>query len=109
MTPAYLEYAHDKNPYGIKAISKISKEVGDEMFEGEDGCRERILECRRLAKLLDKDSRGDNKEVNRACSDANALCDHIRGIFRVSGRLDFYKILQFLWSNGVQELLRHSP
>ncbi|KAF8542295.1 Alpha/Beta hydrolase protein [Trichophaea hybrida] len=85
MTPAYMDYAYS-NPYGIQAIDIATRDRGLQMHEASGGCKDLVNICRDLIQQFDPLDLGLNATVNKACSEANALCDDIRGLYTSGGR-----------------------
>jgi hypothetical protein len=71
---AFYPHIAYNNTYGIEAISKHEYEKSTTAFRKPGGCLDRSFECRRLARELDPENRGDSVEVNEACGVADLVC-----------------------------------
>ena len=71
--PYYAIYGNN-NPYNITAISHSATNRAIHNFFKPGGCRDRILECRRLRSAEDPYDSGDNLLVNLICRDADDYC-----------------------------------
>ena len=68
--PAYPQMAFN-NTYGLKAINETEYKAALDSFPA---CQKSVMACRTLADAKDPLSRGNNADVNKACSDAFKLC-----------------------------------
>ncbi|KAL4890087.1 Alpha/Beta hydrolase protein [Aspergillus ambiguus] len=94
-SPKYPEIAYN-NTYGIQTINKTVYENAMKAWSKPGGCKDQILECRRLAAEGDPQMFGNNATVNRACSKADQYCSNqVEGPYtQFSGR-GYYDIAHF--------------
>lgn len=94
-SPYYPEMAYN-NTYGIKTINQTEYEKAKHAWSKPDGCKDRILECRRQAAEGDPDMTGGNATVNKVCRSASDFCsDEVEGPYiNTSGR-GYYDISHF--------------
>ncbi|KAI9676190.1 MAG: hypothetical protein M1817_000935 [Caeruleum heppii] len=90
--PYYPQFAYN-NTYGISAINKTIADKALNDFTKPNGCKDKILECRKLAAASDPKGYGNNRTVNLACRDADNYCtNQLEGPFTEYGRRGYYDI-----------------
>ncbi len=71
--PWYPYQAHE-NVYDFPLINETVKDLSLKEWSKPNGCRDLILECRKLGDELDPDEFGVSSKVNKVCLDATELC-----------------------------------
>ncbi|KAM3564553.1 hypothetical protein ARSEF4850_001799 [Beauveria asiatica] len=79
------------NTYGLQVITKDAYEEALHNFTKPGGCRDQIIECRRLGNLYDPDHLNTNSNVTDACVGATVYCfGYVTGAYEAaSNRSDF--------------------
>ena len=72
-TPWFPRQAHD-NVYDFPLINKTVLDLSLHEWSKPKGCRELILECRKLGDELDPNQYGTSPKVNKACVEATKFC-----------------------------------
>lgn len=86
----YPEQAYN-NTYGLQVISEAAYKQALADWSDAGGCRDQILECRRLGDLHDPERLNRDATVTKACIDAELFCaTKVMGAYDVvSNRSDF--------------------
>ncbi|KAE9974920.1 hypothetical protein EG327_008624 [Venturia inaequalis] len=89
---SYAQMAFN-NTYNLQTIPKTAYEQSLKAWSQPNGCKDKIVNCRRLATLSDPKNQGNNETVNEACRLANDFCSENIEIpyQKYSGR-NFYDI-----------------
>ncbi|KAL5360366.1 Alpha/Beta hydrolase protein [Aspergillus floccosus] len=74
-SPKYPEFAYN-NTYGIETINKTVYDAAMRAWSKPGGCKDQILECRRLAAEGDPQMFGNNATVNKVCGKADQYCSN---------------------------------
>lgn len=73
---SYPEYAYDRNPYGIRGLTRAEYAASLVAHLRKGGCADRLRGCLGLGAALDADMRGDAAAVNAACKSASDYCQN---------------------------------
>ncbi|RMZ82394.1 hypothetical protein DV737_g2065, partial [Chaetothyriales sp. CBS 132003] len=85
-TPYSPRFAYN-NTYGIQIIDQVTELNALSAYAGADGCEQLTLSCRSQELAYDPDGSGAINAVNKACSQAQQVCQSlITGIYSSSGR-----------------------
>ncbi|KAE8354292.1 Alpha/Beta hydrolase protein [Aspergillus coremiiformis] len=94
-SPSYPQIAYN-NTYGIEAINETVYEMAMEAWSKPGGCKDQIIECRRLAAEGDPEMYGNNHTVNTACGKANTYCSNqVEGPYSLYSGRGYYDISHF--------------
>jgi len=81
------------NTYGIEAISESYYQDAIEAFNMQDGCKDRINNCRSIAAQDDPTNQGYNGQVDEVCSDALNFCsDEVEGAYILYSGRSYYDL-----------------
>jgi len=81
------------NTYGIEAISESNYQDAIEAFNMQDGCKDRINNCRSIAAQNDPTNQGYNSQVDAVCADASNFCsDEVEGAYILYSGRNYYDI-----------------
>lgn len=90
--PYYPQMAYN-NTYGLETINKTSFEGAMHAWSKPNGCRDRILECRRLAAQGDPGMTGQNATANKVCRQASSFCSgKVEGAYTSNSGRGYYDI-----------------
>ncbi|KAI5779171.1 Alpha/Beta hydrolase protein [Geopyxis carbonaria] len=90
--PSYPEFAYN-NTYGIQAINETMYDGAIDALERPGGCRDQIMDCRRLAAALDPDDDGAVARVNAVCAAADSTCTTaVEGPYLASSNRSYYDV-----------------
>ncbi|KAF9890986.1 hypothetical protein FE257_005243 [Aspergillus nanangensis] len=91
-SPYYPEMAYN-NTYGIETINKTVYDLAMDAWSKPGGCKDQIVECRRLASEGDPEMHGNNDTVNAVCSKANDSCSNqVEGPYSLYSGRGYYDI-----------------
>ncbi|KNG80423.1 carboxypeptidase S1 [Aspergillus nomiae NRRL 13137] len=94
-SPSYPQIAYN-NTYGIEAINKTVYDTAMEAWSKPGGCKDQIIECRRLAAEGDPKMYGNNATVNKVCAKANDYCSNqVEGPYSLYSGRGYYDISHF--------------
>ncbi|KAI1096759.1 carboxypeptidase S1 [Rostrohypoxylon terebratum] len=88
-----IEFAYDRNDYGIEGVTE--KEYADALvaFTKRGGCQDQIHQCLDFAEKQDPDMYGNVDEVNKACYDTITFCQNeVEGPYQFRKQWAFYDI-----------------
>lgn len=114
-----IEFAYDRNDYGIRGLSDDEYAGALVAFMKRGGCQDKILQCLALAESQDPGMYGNISEVNEACYDTIEFCQNeVEGPYLFRKQWAFYDIthcyldpfpgndyLEYLASEKVQKAL----
>lgn len=89
---SYAQMAFN-NTYNLQTINQTIYNQALTAWTQTDGCRDKIVNCRRLATLSDPKNQGNNETVNEACREANNFCsENIEIPYQIYSGKNFYDI-----------------
>lgn len=90
--PSYPEIAYN-NTYGIQAISETLYNESLNAFMMQDGCRDKINNCRSIAAQQDPTNQGNSGQVDSVCSEAADYCStEVEGAYIQYSNRNYYDI-----------------
>jgi len=90
--PSFPTMAYN-NTYGIQAINETIYQETMNSFNMQNGCKDRINDCRSLVAQNDPTSQGGNAQVDDVCASATNFCiDYIEAAYIVLSGRNFYDI-----------------
>lgn len=102
----YPDFAWN-NTYGLKAINESDYNHAIHEITKKGGVEDRVLECRRLARELDPDQRGDVEEVNSFCKMVETQGENFsEDLFAESGKYGRFDITV---GSGCKRKAAHFP
>ncbi|KAI1631479.1 carboxypeptidase S1 [Biscogniauxia mediterranea] len=88
-----VEFAYDRNAYGISGLESEEYTTALAAFFQKEGCWDKIRVCSYLGETLDPDMYGDAPEVNQACKEAIDFCQNeVEGPYLFRKKWAFYDI-----------------
>lgn len=89
---SYAQMAFN-NTYNLQTINQTIYDQAVTAWTQPDGCRDKIVNCRRLAAQFDPKNQGNNETVNGACQSANDFCsERIQVPYQKYSGRNFYDI-----------------
>lgn len=81
------------NTYGIQAINESLYQASINAFNQQDGCKDRINNCRSIAAQKDPTNQGNSGQVDSVCADAANFCStEVEGAYTYYSDRNYYDI-----------------
>ncbi|KAI0381458.1 carboxypeptidase S1 [Hypomontagnella monticulosa] len=88
-----LEYAYDRNPYGIEGFTLDEFKSALVAYFRKDGCQDLIRRCQHVARGQDPGMYGNATVVNKACELASDVCQNeVEGLYIHRNKWGYYDI-----------------